>query len=349
MFFKINNLRLKMATLFAVLGFAFFVNVGTAGETEKEVLLPSECKQCHMDLKHKSDIPVATLEKCQSCHKDAEKHAATAPNQPKVDAHGGMGLPMYSPQSRLGDAPNEMVSVPAGPFVMGTNSRLPDEGPEHTLELPAFLIDQFEVTNIQYKKFSDETKRRSPTHFVNRTYPEGKADHPVTFVSWVDADAYCTWAGKRLPTDQEWEEAARGPDGRIFPWGNEFDFYKANTPHRWKLSGKEGDTTQVGSFEAGKSPYGVYDMTGNVWEWTASWYKPYPGNTHPTENYGEKYKTLKGGSWWNCSFYQCGISAPTYNRSFFLRATKNASFGFRCAKSAPDTRYIIGLNYREPK
>lgn len=326
-----------LAFLPGFMGVLFMASLAWAAQADES--LPNECTQCHLELKHKSDIPAATLEKCQSCHNDVEKHAAVAKaGKAKVDALGGMGLPMYSPQSRLGDAPNEMVLVPAGVFTMGTNSRLPDEGPEHRVDVPAFFIDRYEVTNMQYKKFVDETKRRSPSHFVNRTFPEGKADHPVTYVSWIDADAYCAWAGKRLPTDQEWEKAARGPDGRIFPWGTEFDFYKANTPHRWKLSGKEGDTAPVGSFEAGKSPYGVYDMTGNVWEWTSSWYQPYPGNTHPTENYGEKYKILKGGSWWDCSFYQCGISAPVYNRSFFLRATKNSSFGFRCAKNAPQAQ-----------
>ena len=163
-------------------------------------------------------------------------------------------------------------------------------------------------------------------------FPEGKADHPVTYVSWEDADAYCKWVDKRLPTDQEWEKAARGTDGRIFPWGNEFEVKNANTPLRWQQVGAFGDTTPVGAFKGGVSPYGVYDMSGNVWEWTASWYKAYPNNEVPSESYGERYKTLKGGSWFDCSFYNCGISAPVFNRAFFSVHTKNDSFGFRCAK-----------------
>ena len=88
----------------------------------------------------------------------------------------------------------------------------------------------------------------------------------------------------------------------------------------------------VGSFENGKSPYGVYDMAGNVWEWTADWFKPYPMNTHPDENYGEKYRVVRGGSWYDCTYYRCGISAPSYNRIFFNPNTRNNNFGFRCAK-----------------
>lgn len=259
------------------------------------------------------------------------KQQLTHPEK-KLDSQAGMQFPLYSKESRLGDAPNKMVLVPGGTFIMGSNDRLPDEGPRHSVSLNSYYIDIYEVTNLQYKKFNDETRRRSPSHFRNRTFPEGKADHPVTYVSWEDANAYCIWAGKRLPSDQEWEKAARGEDGRIFPWGNEFDPLKANTPLRWQQVGAFGDTTPVGAFKDGASPYGVYDMSGNVWEWTASWYKAYPGNKVASESYGERYKTLKGGSWFDCSFYNCGISAPVFNRAFFSVHTKNDSFGFRCAK-----------------
>lgn len=304
-----------------------------AGKTKAE-----ECAECHPDFQHQQKTLTAK-DRCIICHGDIEGHEERAKSRREekplaalVDVKAGMQIPLYYDESRIGAEPNKMVKIPAGKFTMGTDGRLPDEGPEHVVDLPAFYIDIYEVTNLQYKKFLDDTHRRSPKLFRNRTYPEGKADHPVVYVSWRDATAYCKWAGKRLPTEQEWEKAARSEDGRFFPWGNEFDVEKANTPQRWAAASHDGDTTPVGAFEAGKSPYGLYDMSGNVWEWTSSWYKPYPGNHHVTENYGEKYKVLKGGSWWDCSFYKCGISAPVYNRSFFMRSTKNSSFGFRCAK-----------------
>ena len=308
-----------------------------------------ECRSCHSSRTHPLVDKKVSAE-CVSCHTGntpggglikvgemSEEFSKQLQAQIGDGKDTGMSVPMYYDGTRIGDEPNEMVLIPAGKFIMGTNERMPDEGPQHTVYLDAFYIDKYEVTNLQYKKFIDATKHRSPKNFTNRTFPEGKADPPVTYVNWYDATDYCSWAGKRLPTDQEWEKAARGTEGRVYPWGDTFDIRKANMPQRWITLKQEGDTTPVGAFEGGVSVYGLYDMSGNVWEWTSSWYLPYPGNTRITENYGEKYKTLKGGSWWDCSFYRCGLSAPTYNRSFFMRTTKNKSFGFRCAKDAPKT------------
>jgi formylglycine-generating enzyme required for sulfatase activity len=308
--------------------------------------IPQSCIECHSEGVDVDLILQQNNNTCLTCHKRerlAQLLNRTGEDKPAKtavatgsDDNGKLGMqyPMYSEASRLGSKPNEMILIPAGEFIRGTNHRLPDEGPQHVATVDAFYIDKYEVTNLQYKAFNDATKRRSPTHFRNRTFPQGKADHPVTYVSWYDADAYCKWAGKRLPTDVEWEKAARGTDGREYPWGDNFDIKKANMPLRWQALDKFGDTTPVGAFADGVSPYGVYDMTGNVWEWTASWYTAYPGNKTTSENYGERYKTLKGGSWFDCSFYKCGISAPVYNRAFFSRKTKNDSFGFRCAKNA---------------
>lgn len=335
-------------------GFSFYLlfsaNIVYANEqVTVEKLHEQQCIRCHASPSHEL-VSSDALQKCQSCHDDYQHETTLASNaqstatnveQANTDTEKnqfpptyGMQFPLYYQASRLGDTANKMVLIPAGEFIRGTNDRLPDEGPQHNVFVKAFYIDQYEVTNLQYKKFNDVTKRRSPTHFRNRTYPQGKADHPVVFVSWEDAKLYCEWAGKRLPTDQEWEKAARGTQGQWFPWGNEFDIKKANTPLRWKKIGLFGDTTPVGSFKQGVSPYGIFDMSGNVWEWTASWYQAYPGNNVASESYGKRYKTLKGGSWFDCSFYSCGISAPVFNRAFFAKRTKNDSFGFRCAKDA---------------
>lgn len=299
-----------------------------------------DCTVCHQDAKHTGPGGLFNAE-CAVCHADNSEPPAQFEREGSLDQlkkpedpNAGMQLPMYYDESRIGKKTNDVVLVPAGEFIMGTNDRLPDEGPEHKVSIPAYYIDKYEVTNLQYKQFIDDTNHKSPNHFRNRTFPDGKADHPVVYVSWYDADEYCHWAGKRLPTEQEWEKAARSTDGRNYPWGNDFTITRANSPQHWMVLEQEGDTTPVGAFPTGISAYGGYDMSGNVWEWTDSWYKPHPGNTRVTENYGEKYKVLKGGSWWDCSFYKCGISAPSYNRSFFLQSTKNKSFGFRCAKDA---------------
>jgi len=303
------------------------------------------CNECHTE-----QLPsLVKSDTCKVCHqRDQSKDVITPgfndsetvrPEKGGGTLLSGMSVPLYYAESRLGSVPNEMIAVPAGQFILGSDSRLNDEGPEQIAETSAYVIDRYEVTNLQYKAFIDATQRRSPRHFRNRTFPEGKADHPVTFVNWFDARAYCDWAGKRLPTENEWERAARGDDGRIYPWGDSFAMHVANTPVRWEALIKagvatDGDTTPVGAFADGVSAYGLYDMSGNVWEWVEDWYGPHPGNNKPSENYGEIYKVLKGGSWWDCSYYKCGISAPSFNRSFFSPQVRNASFGFRCAIDA---------------
>jgi formylglycine-generating enzyme required for sulfatase activity len=333
--------------------FVCFAHASSAAQTangnvpyQHSVQASESCESCH----EKQQVNLFNANKandCQECHATdsdsallqvAEKtfndpYANKLKIAPPPEATSGMSVPMYYGETRIGSNPNEMISVPAGKFKRGSNNRLPDEGPQYIAETKAFMIDKYEVTNLQYKQFVDATKRKSPKHFRNRTYPEGKVDHPVVWVSWDDAHDYCAWAGKRLPTDIEWEKAARGSDDdRDFPWGDDFDVNKVNSPVRWKSLNIPGDTMPVGSLEAGKSPYGLYDMSGNVWEWTDSWYTQYPGNTWPSENYGELYKVLKGGSWWDCSYYMCGVSAPVFNRSYFKKGVKNSSMGFRCAK-----------------
>ena len=284
----------------------------------------SSCFACHTETDSPAFKEIMKRE-CVICHKTgwvsgkleelARKEQATNPQDsiPTEKASGqgpGMSVTMYYKGTKYGGKPNEMILIPAGEFIRGTNGRLPDEGPEHKMVVNSFYIDIYEVTNLQYFESLKYTKRKPPKHFINGQVPSGKADHPVVYVSWYDAKAYCEWAGKRLPTDVEWEKAARGTDGRTYPWGNEFDISYVNSPVRWVELKLLGDTTPIGAFEKGKSVYGLYDMSGNVWEWTSSKYEPYPGNTRKSELYGGNYRTLKGGSWWDCSFYQGGISAP---------------------------------------
>lgn len=305
------------------------------------------CFSCHQDTEA-AVFKAAMTRNCVQCHPTgwakaklatlADLAKATTGSAETFSQHAkgqgpGMQVPIYYEKSLRGDKPNPMVKIPAGVFIRGSNSRLPDEGPQHEMNVAAFAMDLYEVTNLQYQAFlQSHPNLTPPQHFQNAKAPSGKLDHPVVYVSWYDAKAYCEWVGKRLPNDIEWEKAARGTDGRTYPWGEEFSIERVNSPVRWTTLKRVGDTTPVGAFEAGKSIYGLYDMSGNVWEWTQSGYEPYPGNTRHSENYGGNYRTLKGGSWWDCSFYQCGISAPVYNRSFFHPKTKNNSFGFRCAK-----------------
>lgn len=211
-------------------------------------------------------------------------------------------------------APEDMVLAPEGSFIMGSaiqgHGGAHDEAPEKKTFVKAFYIDKFEVTNEAYKQFITQTKHREPKNWTVYGYrEEEEKKHPVVFVSFDDALEYCKWSGKRFPTEEEWEKAARGTDGRIYPWGNEFDLSKANT----SLSGIVG-TTKVGAYENGRSPYGIYDMAGNVWEWT-------------TSDYDDKGKVVRGGSW--------GLShrfAKTFSRMGYNPDVGINNLGFRCAK-----------------
>ena len=201
-----------------------------------------------------------------------------------------------------------MLYVPAGEFEMGYSEGKEDEKPVHTVYLDAFWIDQTEITNRMYLKCVEEGVCNQPvqgahtalrvdssTHEVYYGNPEFY-DYPVIYVNHIQADIYCRWAGRRLPTEAEWEKAARGTDGRLYPWGNE-------PPNETLLNydGIIGDTTKVGSYPAGASPYGALDMAGNLWEWTADFYSPDYYSTSPTKNpQGPENGYVfveRGGSW----------------------------------------------------
>jgi formylglycine-generating enzyme required for sulfatase activity len=194
-----------------------------------------------------------------------------------------------------------MVPVPAGEFMMGDDkSGQNDERPSHPVYLGAFYIDQYEVTTSRYAKFFQETNRPVPEYWSAQVLRQ-HGRKPVVGVDWSDATTYCSWAGKRLPTEAEWEKAARGTDQRVYPWGNAAPNTTLANYNRGFDFKQYAALTDVGSFEQGKSPYGAYDMAGNVWEWTADWYDEHYYGKSPERNpkgpSSAEYRVIRGGSW----------------------------------------------------
>lgn len=239
---------------------------------------------------------------------------------------------------------NTMIDIPTGPFVMGTSDERSDlqNRPEHQATVAAFRIDKYLVTNAQYARFVAATGYRPPLHWEGGRIPPGIETHPVTMVSWYDANNYSTWAGKRLPSEAEWEKAARGEDGRRWPWGAEMDVKRLNTYYSVR------STTDVRAYAAGASPYGVFDMAGNVSQWIADDFLPYPGSDAPADLFAgrvavsvtpqdqamkvvdmvpidARYKVLRGGSWKSDPF-----STASYHRNFSWPHYASDFFGFRC-------------------
>ena len=222
----------------------------------------------------------------------------------------------------------KMVLVPAGEFTMGSNYGDDDEIPVHKVNLDAFYMDIYEVTNDKYKECVDAGSCSEPKSVARYNDPD-YANYPVVNVDWIQAHNYCEWRGGGLPSETQWEKAARGTDERTYPWGAGFDCSRANYYDSVQRKYCVGDTTKVGSYESGVSPYGNYDMAGNVWEWTADWYDAYPGNTNSSRNYGTIYRVLRGGAW-----YYLGYELRVSDRIGFFPSQYNNSIGFRCARDA---------------
>lgn len=225
------------------------------------------------------------------------------------------------------------VMIPQGPFAMGINEKgaQKSEGPIHIVQVSAFLIDQYETTTAEYREFL-QTSRRSPPIFWEQVLPGRDDRKPVIGLSWGDAKAYCEWAGKRLPTEAEWEKAARGVDKRVFPWGADQPAkHLANYDQLPTVNPYDGGVLPAGRFEAGKSPFGVYDMAGNAWEWVADWYDEQYYSKSPGDNpkgpvQGKK-KVLRGGSW-----LLGDLRTTARDSAHPEKATE--TFGVRCAKDA---------------
>jgi formylglycine-generating enzyme required for sulfatase activity len=268
---------------------------------------------------------------------------------PKLNAEGWEVIPATPHKEKI----PVMVEIPAANFLMGTsddnikqlqlkesdwayewfdNDLFAAEQPQHRVALPAYEIAQGPVTNAEYYTFIWDSGHRIPRAWTGYTFPDETESHPVVGVSKIDVEAYVEWLSKktemrfRLPTEAEWEHAARGVDGRIFPWGNTFDPWRCNTAE----SVKKG-TTLVGSYSpGGDSVYGVADMVGNVWEWTQSLFMPYPyrPNTNREEIKPRGRYVVRGGAW----YYTRKLARCTV-REGVLPDHLSPSIGFRLARS----------------
>lgn len=220
-----------------------------------------------------------------------------------------------------------MVEIPTGPFTLGNDNSDANEAPAQEMDLPTFMIDAFEVTNAEFATFADAAgfvtfreQEGSPQNWRSG-YAEGKDNHPVVFVTFEDAQAFCEWAGKRLPTEFEWEKAARGPDGYLYPWGDEYDPGLVNG----KDSGLRG-TTAVGSYPP--NGYELFDMAGNVKEWVDSPYIAYPGSDYQDSHYSPDFRGIRGGGWFDVADFVLSTNRNGGDPNI----TANDDIGFRCAK-----------------
>ena len=248
-------------------------------------------------------------------------------------------------------SPNTVL-IPSGAFIMGTDieafygtalansehAKL-DEAPMHVRFLEAYLIEQYPVTNAEYAVFVQETGHSPPPHWKNGDPTPEAANLPVVHVSWHDSHAYTEWAGKRLPTEAEWEKACRGPDGRIYPWGNTFVSDESESTENLPESSEilTAHLTPIGVRPAIVSPYGLGEAVGNVWEWTADWYQPYPDTKRQKNgrNLEDKHKTLRGGSWLEV---RDGTAERYFRCANRLHAPPDytaGNIGFRCVREVP--------------
>jgi formylglycine-generating enzyme required for sulfatase activity len=248
---------------------------------------------------------------------------------------------------------DSMVFIPAGNFTLG-DDRIPGARPGRRAYLDAFFIDRYEVSNARYEAFVKATGRRAPYvhenwaaiyNWFKDTHPTGLGETPVVLVTWKDADAFCRWAGLRLPSEYEWEKAARGSNGRLYPWGNTWDSRLTNVVSRisgplstvrdwdefeagWTGS-KKPEIHPIGSYPRDRSVYGVMDMAGNVSEWVAGRFVPYEGAVQSdSPAFGKKYRLARGNSWGNRDY-----STSLAVRYPYEEERVDSVIGIRCARS----------------
>lgn len=253
--------------------------------------------------------------------------AAAASGCSKAAGDSGMAesRPAASPSSA--DAPPPppagMALIRGGAFRMGRDDGDEYERPAHTVNVKPFYLDRYEVTCEEYQKFVDAAGHPAPRSWPGGRHPPGQGRRPVTDVRWPDAVAFAKWAGKRLPSEEEWEFAARGGDDRLYPWG---DMWKQKAANAFVTSAR--GVVDVGSFTEGTTPQEVYDMIGNAWEWTSSEMKPYPGGQLPRLPAGD-LRVIRGGSW-----REDADVTSTYRAYLQAEGGKDYSAtGFRCAQN----------------
>ena len=264
---------------------------------------------------------------------------------PQTHPERGKMLALLAKTQAAKEIPMEWVHVPEGEFEMGGEGghSTPDEGPKHKVSLDAFLIGKYEVTNAQYHAFVKATGHRLPENCCDPRYNIWNGDRvspeveklPVINISWDDADAFCKWSGARLPTEAEWEKAARGTDGRIYPWGNDLPSGNRANYSFDPVSVWEGPASLAkrNQYEFGKSPYGATEMAGNVWEWVQDWYDENYYKNSPAKNpkgpeKGEA-RVIRGASWRNTA-----DMLHASNRNKHMPGERRVYIGVRCAKDA---------------
>jgi iron(II)-dependent oxidoreductase len=245
-----------------------------------------------------------------------------------IGPSGDHPSPPTSPTSPTPEPPPGMVYVMGGELMMGNDAGDEYERPAHRVTVNPFFIDRHEVAVEDYQKFVMATGRAAPQGWPNGVAPPGAARRPITGVNWDDAVAYARWAGKRLPTEAEWEFAARGAGGRRYPWGDE-----------WRPGYANADATSINhladveSHSAGAAPCGAINLVGNAWEWTASDLTAYPGGQLKIELAGD-LKVIRGGAW--SSDRQ--VATTTYRRGYPARGSDYSNTGFRCAKDFSESQ-----------
>jgi cytochrome c-type biogenesis protein len=255
----------------------------------------------------------------------------------------------------------EMVHIPSGHFIFGTNKKdetaealsmgIPkpwyaDESPKQKIFLKGFYIDPFEVTNERYKKYIDALGAVSPGNWKDNSFAAGTDKEPVTWVTWFDAANFCQWAEKKLPTEKQWERAAKGTNGNEYPWGNE---YQPNIAHLSDRAGSKNKPAPVGSFPKSASKEGIHDLIGNVWEWVAGDYKPYKGSTHKSDYYDSGYKVIRGHSASDIGHFPMYANAiKMFARSGYRQFANpdepGPDVGFRCASENKPAAMKNGLS-----